>query len=192
MARATTSFPEPLAPSIRTVAALLCATLATTSRTWAMAGEPPTRRAPDASGEGPAICLRVAEVAAQNLMLAGKANTVLEPLVGKHFNSAFEQTALEAELATLSTTHLVLAGAESSWCIRATAYAALERGYDLTLVKDAHTTVPMALADGRRIEPAQVVDELNIAMTWLRYPGRRNATATAEEVDFGGAAGAAR
>ena len=115
-----------------------------------------------------------------------------EPLVGKHFNSAFEQTALEAELATLSTTHLVLAGAESSWCIRATAYAALERGYDLTLVKDAHTTVPMALADGRRIEPAQVVDELNIAMTWLRYPGRRNATATAEEVDFGGAAGAAR
>ncbi len=110
-----------------------------------------------------------------------------EPLVHKRFNSAFEQTTLEEHLSRLGATHIVLAGASSNWCIRATAYAALERGYDLTLLKDAHTTETMVLDDGSRIEAASVVRELNIAMTWLSYPGRANRTASVEEVDFGSA-----
>ena len=48
---------------------------------------------------------------------------------------------------------LVLADAATTWCIRATAYGALERGYDLTLVNDAHTTDTMALDDGTSIQP---------------------------------------
>jgi len=104
--------------------------------------------------------------------------------VYKRYNSAFEETPLETELARLGATHLVLAGAATNWCIRATAYAALDRGYDLTLVKDAHTTVSTDLGNGDRIEAARVIDDLNIAMTWLSYPGRRNGTATAEQVDF--------
>jgi len=107
-----------------------------------------------------------------------------EPLIHKRFNSSFEQTALEGELAKLGATHIVLAGAATNWCIRATAYAALERGYDLTLIKDAHTTGTMELDHGVRVEAASVVQELNIAMTWLSYPGRTNGTATADEVDF--------
>lgn len=108
-----------------------------------------------------------------------------EPLIHKHFNSSFEQTKLEAELAEIGATHITLAGAASNWCIRATAYGALERGYDLTLVQDAHTTASMVQGDGTRIEAASVVRELNIAMTWLGYPGRTNGTAGAAEVDFG-------
>lgn len=104
-------------------------------------------------------------------------------LVHKEYNSAFEQTPLETELARLGATHIVLAGAASNWCIRASAYGALDRGYDLTLLKDAHTTEPLVL-DGLTIEAAQIVHELNTAMTWLEYPGRRNATATAESVEF--------
>ncbi|MEO8805920.1 MAG: isochorismatase family protein [Burkholderiaceae bacterium] len=107
-----------------------------------------------------------------------------EPLIHKHFNSSFEETTLEAELARVGATHITLAGALSNWCIRATAYGALERGYDLTLVKDAHTTGSMELGDGTRIEAASVVKDLNIAMTWLSYPGRVNGTAKAAEVDF--------
>lgn len=107
-----------------------------------------------------------------------------EPLIHKHFNSSFEQTTLEDELARLGATHVALAGAASNWCIRATAYGALERGYDLTLVKDAHTTETMQMENGTTIEAARVVDELNIAMTWLSYPGRRNGTALAHEVQF--------
>lgn len=107
-----------------------------------------------------------------------------ETLIRKAFNSAFERTPLDEELGKLGATHITLAGAATNWCIRATAYGALDRGYDLTLVKDAHTTGTMELGNGTRIEAATVIDDLNIAMTWLSYPDRRNGTATAEEVDF--------
>lgn len=96
-------------------------------------------------------------------------------MIDKRFNSAFEQTALEGDLARIGATHIVLAGAATNWCIRATAYGALERGYDLTLVKDAHTTGTIALEDGTRIDAANIVEELNIAMTWVTYPAGRSA-----------------
>jgi len=107
-----------------------------------------------------------------------------EPLIGKQFNSAFEQTTLERELEVIGATHLVLAGAATNWCIRATAYGALDRGYDLTLISDAHTTTTMPCDDGTVIEAADIVKELNIAMTWLAYPGRKNSTALVADVDF--------
>jgi len=107
-----------------------------------------------------------------------------EPLIHKQFNSSFEQTGLDEELAKLGATHITLAGAATNWCIRATAYGALDRGYDLTLIKDAHTTGTIQLENGSKIEAASVVQEFNFAMTWVSYPGRKNGTATAEEVDF--------
>lgn len=107
-----------------------------------------------------------------------------EPQIRKQFNSSFEQTPLEDELARLGATHIALAGAATNWCIRATAYGALDRGYDLTLIEDAHSTGPIEFEDGRRIEAAGIIDELNVAMTWLSYPGRSNGTAAAEAVDF--------
>jgi nicotinamidase-related amidase len=104
--------------------------------------------------------------------------------IHKKFNSSFEQTPLEESLARLGTTHIVLAGAATNWCIRATAYAALDRGYDLTLIKDAHTTGTMELEDGTRIEAANMIHDLNIAMTWLSYPGRKNRAVSVEQLDF--------
>ena len=107
-----------------------------------------------------------------------------ETRIYKEFNSSFEQTALEETLACLGVTRIVLAGAATNWCIRATAYAALERGYDLTLLEDAHTTGALELDNGDRIEAAGVIQDLNIAMTWLSYPRRKNATAPAATVEF--------
>lgn len=107
-----------------------------------------------------------------------------EPVIHKQFNSSFEQTTLEEELARLGATRIALAGAATNWCIRATAYGALDRGYDLTLIKDAHTTGPMEFDDGMRIEAESIVRDLNVAMTWLSYPGRTNSVAVAEEIDF--------
>ena len=112
-----------------------------------------------------------------------------EMRIYKQYNSSFEATVLDAQLATLGATHIVLAGVATNWCIRATAYGALERGYDLTLVSDAHTTKSIPLEDGARIDAAGIVRELNIVMRWLSYPGRTNGTATAEEVDFTRAGG---
>ena len=72
---------------------------------------------------------------------------------------------------TLSSAH-ALAGAATNWCIRATAYAALERGYTLTLLSDAHTTAAMDLGGGVEVDPAQGVHDLNTVMRWLSYPNR--------------------
>lgn len=107
-----------------------------------------------------------------------------EPLIHKRFASSFEETALEAELARVEATRIALAGASTNWCIRATAYAALDRGYDLTLIKDAHTTTSMERKNGTRIEAADVVDELNLVMTWVEYPGRSSGIAAAGEIEF--------
>lgn len=114
-----------------------------------------------------------------------------EARIYKRFESSFEGTALEECLARLGATHVVLAGAQTNWCIRATAYAALDRGYDLTLLKDAHTTAGIDLGNGLKVEASSIVNDLNITMKWVSYPGRKNGTATAEEVNFtvpGGAA----
>jgi hypothetical protein len=42
------------------------------------------------------------------------------------------------------------------------------------------------------VEAEDLVRELNIAMTWLSYPGRTNGTATAEALDFSAPGGAHR
>ena len=107
-----------------------------------------------------------------------------ELVIHKHFNSAFEQTPFEVELAKLGATHISLAGAATNWCIRATAYGALDRGYDLTLIEDAHTTGTIELENGVTIEAAHVIEELNVVMKWVSYPGRINRTTTAEKADF--------
>jgi nicotinamidase-related amidase len=99
-----------------------------------------------------------------------------EARVHKGYNSSFEKTSLEDELERLGVSHLALAGAATNWCIRATAYAALERGYDLTLVSDAHTT--------GGDHAAEVVDDLNTVMQWVSYADVSNTAASADELDF--------
>lgn len=107
-----------------------------------------------------------------------------ETRIDKQFNSSFEETPLVAVLDRLGVSHVVLAGAATNWCIRATAYGALERGFDLTLVGDAHTTGDMELGPGRLVEARSVIEDLNAAMRWLSYPGRRNAVVNTSELDF--------
>lgn len=106
-----------------------------------------------------------------------------EILIHKQYNSSFEGTSLDDILAQLGVTHIVLIGAATNWCIRATAYGALERGYDLTLVKDAHTTEPLEFENSKTIEAENIIRELNVAMTWLSYPYRVNrAVSVSDEI----------
>ncbi|HWL42891.1 MAG TPA: isochorismatase family protein [Ilumatobacter sp.] len=107
-----------------------------------------------------------------------------EPVVHKHFNSSWEQTELAELLAGLGATRIVLTGCATNWCIRATAYGAFERGYDVTLVKDAHTTESMEFEDGHVIPASHLIDDLNVAVRWLSYPGLTNTTVATAELDF--------
>ena len=107
-----------------------------------------------------------------------------ELVIHKHYNSAFEETELEHELAKCNASRIVLAGASTNWCIRATAYGALERGYDLTLVEDGHTTGDQAYFDGRMIDAESMIMDLNVAMEWVTYPGRKGSARMAGEITF--------
>ena len=63
-----------------------------------------------------------------------------EPLIEKTYGDSFEDTNLETVLAGLGVGRLVVVGAQTDACIRSTLHGALVRGYDATLVSDAHTT----------------------------------------------------
>lgn len=113
----------------------------------------------------------------------------LQPLpdelrIHKSYNSAFENTELLFELDRLGVARLFLSGAATNWCIRATAYGAIDRGFDVTLISDAHTTQDMELESGRIVEARTVIDDLNVVMRWLAYPGRSNAAVPIAEVTF--------
>lgn len=108
-----------------------------------------------------------------------------ESRIFKTYNSAFEDTPLLSWLEEHSVSRIVLAGAATNWCIRATAYGALERGFDVTLLSDAHTTCDIELGPGRIVAARSVIDDLNTTMRWLSYPGRVSSVAQAAEADFG-------
>ncbi|MBN1265153.1 MAG: cysteine hydrolase [Anaerolineales bacterium] len=117
-------------------------------------------------------------------LASGLSPTDGEARIEKRYNSSFEDTPLEEILSRLGVSHIVLTGAATNWCIRATACAALDRGYDLTLVSDAHTTETMEFKDGVRIEASDIIRELNNALEWLSYPGRKNNTISAKNLDL--------
>lgn len=107
-----------------------------------------------------------------------------EPIIHKRYNSSFADTDLEARLRTLNVGRIVLAGAATNWCIRATAYGAVERGFDLTLVGDAHSTESITQEDGTVIAAASMVADLNVVFEWLLAPGVETDVKASADVSF--------
>lgn len=104
--------------------------------------------------------------------------------IEKFFNSAYERTTLNALIKQLDLSKIVLVGAATNWCIRATVYATLERGYDLCLISDAHTTESLDYGNGHVIEAKDIILELNTTVKWLEYPDRVNEIKSAEAFEF--------
>ncbi|HEX6448776.1 MAG TPA: cysteine hydrolase family protein [Trebonia sp.] len=105
-----------------------------------------------------------------------------EPLVHKEFGDSFEATDLERLLAERAVGHLVVAGAQTDACIRSTIHGAFTRGYDVTLVGDAHTTED--LTGYGAPPPDQVIAHTNLYWKYQTAPGRTAATVTTDEVTF--------
>jgi nicotinamidase-related amidase len=108
-----------------------------------------------------------------------------EPLVEKEYGDAFEDTDLESVLSELEVGRLVVAGAQTDVCIRSTLHGALVRGYDATLVSDAHTTEDQSQWGAP--PPGQVVAHTNLYWTYQTAPGRTAGTVATKDVTFGGA-----
>jgi nicotinamidase-related amidase len=63
-----------------------------------------------------------------------------EIVIEKEYLDSFADTTLRKELDALGVGHLVISGAATDACIRATSARSLIEGYDTTLVADGHTT----------------------------------------------------
>ena len=105
-----------------------------------------------------------------------------EPLVEKSYGDAFEDTTLETVLSDLAVGRLVVAGAQTDECIRCTLHGALVRGYDATLVSDAHTTED--LSPWGAPTPELVIAHTNLYWANHQAPGRTAGTVEAKNVDF--------
>ena len=106
-----------------------------------------------------------------------------EPVVHKTYGDAFEETDLESVLAARGIGRLVVAGAQTDECIRSTLHGAIVRGYDATLVGDAHTTED--LSEYGAPPPDQVIAHTNLYWQYHRAPGRTAGTVKTAEVEFG-------
>jgi nicotinamidase-related amidase len=105
-----------------------------------------------------------------------------EPLIEKEYGDSFEDTTLEDVLGELGVGRLIVAGAQTDACIRSTLHGAFARGYDATLVSDAHTTED--LTEWGAPPPEQVIAHTNLYWSDQAAPGRTAGTVAASDVDF--------
>ncbi len=105
-----------------------------------------------------------------------------EPVVHKRYGDSFEATDLEEQLAARGVGRLVVTGAQTDACIRSTIHGAFARGYDVTLVADAHTTED--LTEWGAPPPADVIAHTNLYWRFQEAPDREAATVPAAEVTF--------
>jgi isochorismate hydrolase len=105
-----------------------------------------------------------------------------EPLVHKTYQDSFEDTELESVLAERGVGRVVVTGAQTDACIRSTLHGAFVRGYDVTLVGDAHTTEDLSKYGAPA--PEQVMAHTNLYWSWQSAPGREAGTVDTAKVTF--------
>jgi nicotinamidase-related amidase len=105
-----------------------------------------------------------------------------EPLVHKHYGDCFEGTGLDAILAEQKVGRLVVTGAQTDACIRSTIHGAFVRGYDVTLVGDAHTTEDLSQYGAPT--PDMVIAHTNLYWNEESAPGRQAETVETAQVRF--------
>ncbi len=107
-----------------------------------------------------------------------------EPLVEKNYGDSFEATDLEDVLSRLGVGRLIVVGAETDACIRSTLHGAFVRGYDATLVGDAHTTNDQTQWGAP--PPDAVIAHTNLYWKYQSAPGRKAGTVASADVEFAG------
>jgi nicotinamidase-related amidase len=105
-----------------------------------------------------------------------------EVLIQKEYGDSFEETELESVLAARGIGQLIVSGAQTDACIRSTLHGAIARGYDATLVSDAHTTEDQSPWGAPT--PDKVIAHTNLYWKYHTAPGRHAGTVNTADVDF--------
>jgi nicotinamidase-related amidase len=106
-----------------------------------------------------------------------------DAVIEKTRRDSFVGTDLAEVLETLQAQHLLIAGAQTDYCIRTTTQAAAVRGFDVTLISDAHTTTD-AEFEGVPISAEQIIAHTNMYFRGLRYPGQTFAISPHDGVEL--------
>ena len=106
-----------------------------------------------------------------------------EPLVQKAYPDSFEETDLEDVLAARDIGRLLVSGAQTDECVRSTLHGAIVRGYDATLISDAHTTVDFS--EFGAPTPDMVIAHTNLYWQYHQAPGRTAGAVSTADIDFG-------
>ena len=80
----------------------------------------------------------------------------------KRASDAFHDTGLQALLQELGVTHLTVCGMQTDYCVDSTVRRALDLGYAVTLIADAHTTL-----DDDAVSAAQLIAHHNRVLSSL-------------------------
>ena len=107
-----------------------------------------------------------------------------ESKVRKIYRSSFEATNLEEILAGLGVGHIYVTGMQTDNCVRHTTHAAQERGYDITVLADAHSTTGYEW-DGHVVDAKAVVDQFNDNFYGSHLPGRFTRAVLTADLNFG-------
>lgn len=94
-----------------------------------------------------------------------------EAHIFKEYCDSFAETDLDKILKDLDIGHLVISGAATSACVRATTYRAAGEGFDVTLVEDAHTTEDISW-DGIELSAESMINDLNLTLKFVDWPGQ--------------------
>jgi len=105
-----------------------------------------------------------------------------ESIIDKSYRDAFDDTDLEQVLSRRCIGKLFVTGAQTDMCIRSTLHGALARGYDATLVCDAHTTDDMTQKGAP--PPDAVISHTNMYWNKQRAPGRLGGVIESKDIDF--------
>ena len=100
----------------------------------------------------------------------------MDLIISKAAADSFYQTSLQQDLNKLGVTHLIVAGARTEYCIDTTCRAAISLGFDVTLVKDGHSTV-----DGE-IPAEQIITHHNFTLRNIGNPLRKINVIPAEQI----------
>jgi nicotinamidase-related amidase len=109
-----------------------------------------------------------------------------EEVVAKRYPDAFADTNLPDVLDEKKITHLVIVGAETDGCVKATVHRAMSDGWHVTLVSDGHTTSDREW-EGGGITAEQIIEHTNMAFAYLAYPDRVVEVVPHDAVAFTGA-----
>jgi nicotinamidase-related amidase len=79
-----------------------------------------------------------------------------EPVIRKHFCDSFHETALQPQLRSREIRSLIIMGIATEFCVDTATRRAFSLGYDVSLVKDAHSTW-----DAKELKARQIIDHHN-------------------------------